>query len=262
MAAPPDLPLLFAARALRLFAYGVASVVLVLHLAAAGEGEARIGLLLTLTLLGDVAVSLAVTTRADRRRVRDVDRVPAPRPGGDRRRPLAVRQRGRPVPPDRAGRDRAGAPAGAAHRDLRLVPAHGRARDRRRRARGRGGCRGAAAGGGRAAPELSAPLRGVRRGGGRARAPAARPLRRSRGGAHRDAAPGRARAPRLAPRRLPALRPLLARRVRRRLRRPELRRVVVPPPLRRGPGGARRDLLRRERARGDLRALGGGDRAQ
>src|SRR6266545_6330779 len=66
MAAPPDLPLLFAARALRLFAYGVASVVLVLHLAAAGEGEARIGLLLTLTLLGDVAVSLAVTTRADR----------------------------------------------------------------------------------------------------------------------------------------------------------------------------------------------------
>ncbi len=66
MAVPPDLPLLFAARALRLFAYGVASVVLVLHLAAAGEGEARIGLLLTLTLLGDVAVSLAVTTRADR----------------------------------------------------------------------------------------------------------------------------------------------------------------------------------------------------
>ncbi len=66
MAAPPDLSLLFATRALRMFAYGVASVVLVLHLAAAGEGEARIGLLLTLTLLGDVAVSLAVTTRADR----------------------------------------------------------------------------------------------------------------------------------------------------------------------------------------------------
>jgi MFS family permease len=40
--------------------------VLVLHLAAAGVGEAKIGLLLTLALLGDVAVSLLVTTRADR----------------------------------------------------------------------------------------------------------------------------------------------------------------------------------------------------
>ncbi len=61
-----DVRLLFATRALRLFAYGLASVVLVLHLAAAGVGEARVGLLLTLTLLGDVAVSLLVTTRADR----------------------------------------------------------------------------------------------------------------------------------------------------------------------------------------------------
>jgi MFS family permease len=61
-----DIPLLFATRALRMFAYGIASVVLVLHLAAAGESEARIGLLVSLTLLGDVAVSLAVTTRADR----------------------------------------------------------------------------------------------------------------------------------------------------------------------------------------------------
>jgi MFS family permease len=49
-----------------MFAYGVVSVVLVLHLAAAGLPEARIGLLVSLTLLGDVAVSLAVTTRADR----------------------------------------------------------------------------------------------------------------------------------------------------------------------------------------------------
>ncbi len=61
-----DVRLLFATRALRLFAYGLASVVLVLHLAAAGVGEARVGLLLTLTLLGDVAVSLLVTTHADR----------------------------------------------------------------------------------------------------------------------------------------------------------------------------------------------------
>jgi MFS family permease len=59
-------PLLFATRALRLFAYGLTSVVLVLHLAAAGLPQARIGLLLTLTLLGDTAISLFLTTRADR----------------------------------------------------------------------------------------------------------------------------------------------------------------------------------------------------
>jgi MFS family permease len=65
-AARRDLPLLFAARAVRMFAYGLVSVVLVLHLRAGGLEEARIGLLLTLTLLGDVAVSLLVTTHADR----------------------------------------------------------------------------------------------------------------------------------------------------------------------------------------------------
>jgi MFS family permease len=61
-----DLSTLFASRALRLFAYGALSVVLVLHLAAVGLTPARVGLLLTLTLLGDTAVSLLVTTRADR----------------------------------------------------------------------------------------------------------------------------------------------------------------------------------------------------
>src|SRR5512138_156386 len=61
-----DVRLLFATRAVRLFAYGLASVVLVLFLSAAGEDERRIGLLLTLTLLGDTAISLAITTRADR----------------------------------------------------------------------------------------------------------------------------------------------------------------------------------------------------
>jgi len=63
---PHDVPLLFATRALRMFAYGLLSVVLVLHLSAAGVDEARIGLLLSLTLLGDTALSLLVTTRADR----------------------------------------------------------------------------------------------------------------------------------------------------------------------------------------------------
>jgi MFS family permease len=57
---------LFAARAVRMFAYGLVSVVLVLHLGAMGMDETRIGLLLSLTLLGDAALSLVVTTHADR----------------------------------------------------------------------------------------------------------------------------------------------------------------------------------------------------
>jgi predicted MFS family arabinose efflux permease len=62
----PDVRILFATRAVRLFAYGFLSVVLVLHLSACGLSDARIGLLLTLTLVGDAAVSLWITTSADR----------------------------------------------------------------------------------------------------------------------------------------------------------------------------------------------------
>lgn len=61
-----DLHLLFATRSLRLFAYGFLAVVLVLYLAALGVPEWRIGLLLTMILAGDAAVSLWITTRADR----------------------------------------------------------------------------------------------------------------------------------------------------------------------------------------------------
>lgn len=61
-----DVALLFATRSIRLFAYGFLSVVLVLYLGALGFSEARIGTLLTLTLLGDTAISLWLTTRADR----------------------------------------------------------------------------------------------------------------------------------------------------------------------------------------------------
>jgi MFS family permease len=64
--AGPDVPLLFATRAVRLFGYGLVSVVLVLLLEAAGFDDRRIGLLLTLTLLGDTAISFWITTRADR----------------------------------------------------------------------------------------------------------------------------------------------------------------------------------------------------
>lgn len=49
-----------------MFAYGFLSVALVLFLKAQGLGEEQIGLLLTLTLLGDTAVSLWLTTAADR----------------------------------------------------------------------------------------------------------------------------------------------------------------------------------------------------
>ena len=48
----PDGLILFAARSLRMFAYGFLSVVLVLYLVQAGLSEGRVGLLLTLTLLG------------------------------------------------------------------------------------------------------------------------------------------------------------------------------------------------------------------
>jgi MFS family permease len=61
-----DVRLLFTTRIFRLFAYGLVSVALVLHLAAAGLSEGQIGLLLTLTLLGDAVISLWITTRADR----------------------------------------------------------------------------------------------------------------------------------------------------------------------------------------------------
>jgi MFS family permease len=58
--------LLFATRVLRLFAYGFLAVVLVLYLAAEGLGPGPIGLILTLTLLGDTVISLWLTTHADR----------------------------------------------------------------------------------------------------------------------------------------------------------------------------------------------------
>ena len=61
-----DVWLLFATRFIRLFAYGSLSVVLVFYLVGNGLTEQQTGLLITLTLAGDVAVSLLLTTRADR----------------------------------------------------------------------------------------------------------------------------------------------------------------------------------------------------
>jgi MFS family permease len=61
-----DILRLFSTRIVRLFFYGFLSIVLALYLAQAGLTEGQIGLLFTLTLAGDVVISLWLTTTADR----------------------------------------------------------------------------------------------------------------------------------------------------------------------------------------------------
>ena len=58
--------LLFATRIARMFGYGLLSVVLVLYLVALGIDGMWVGVILTLTLLGDAVISLWLTTHADR----------------------------------------------------------------------------------------------------------------------------------------------------------------------------------------------------
>jgi MFS family permease len=62
----PDGRLLFATRMVRLFAYGFLAIVLALYLAQVGLNDTQIGLVLSLTLLGDAAISLPITIIADR----------------------------------------------------------------------------------------------------------------------------------------------------------------------------------------------------
>jgi len=62
----PSIVLLFSTRIIRLFCYGFLSVVLALYLVEAGLSEGQIGLLFTLTLFGDAAITLWLTTSADR----------------------------------------------------------------------------------------------------------------------------------------------------------------------------------------------------
>jgi MFS family permease len=57
--------LLFSTRIIRLFCYGFLSVVLALYLSEAGLTEGQIGLLFTLTLVGDAVITLWLTTSAD-----------------------------------------------------------------------------------------------------------------------------------------------------------------------------------------------------
>ena len=61
-----DFNILFATRIIRLFCYGFLSVILALYLTDTGLTESQIGLLFTLTLVGDAGISLWLTTSADR----------------------------------------------------------------------------------------------------------------------------------------------------------------------------------------------------
>jgi MFS family permease len=61
-----DIRFLFITRSLRMFAYGFVSVLLVLYLSLIGLSHNQIGLLLSLTLVGDIGVSLFLTATADR----------------------------------------------------------------------------------------------------------------------------------------------------------------------------------------------------
>ncbi|TPX11303.1 uncharacterized protein E0L32_001121 [Thyridium curvatum] len=65
VAAGPDAWLIILSRSTRMFAYGGSALVLALLLAALNVSEARIGLFMTLTLLGDVVLSLCTTLVAD-----------------------------------------------------------------------------------------------------------------------------------------------------------------------------------------------------
>ncbi len=61
-----DISILFTTRILRMFAYGGVALVLALYLVEVGLAEGETGVLFTVTLLGDAAISLWITTSADR----------------------------------------------------------------------------------------------------------------------------------------------------------------------------------------------------
>jgi len=75
-----NLLILFSTRIIRLFCYGFLSVVLALYLAQVGLPEQQIGLLFTLTLVGDAGISLRLTTSARSRGTLKRRRPPKPNP--------------------------------------------------------------------------------------------------------------------------------------------------------------------------------------
>ncbi|MCJ1403496.1 hypothetical protein MMC11_006719 [Xylographa trunciseda] len=62
---PRDTKLLCLQRFVRLFAFGLSTLILVLYLSSLGVSDTRIGLFMTLTLLGDVASTSSLTIFAD-----------------------------------------------------------------------------------------------------------------------------------------------------------------------------------------------------
>lgn len=69
---PLDVKLLCIQRFVRLFAYGATTLVLVLYLSELGISDQQIGVFMTLTLFGDVVISLFLTMFADRIGRKDV----------------------------------------------------------------------------------------------------------------------------------------------------------------------------------------------
>lgn len=67
-----DVKLLCIQRFVRLFAYGATTLVLVLYLSELGISDQQIGVFMTLTLFGDVVISLFLTMFADRIGRKDV----------------------------------------------------------------------------------------------------------------------------------------------------------------------------------------------
>lgn len=63
---PIDTKLLCFQRFVRLFGYGGSTLILVSYLSALGISDTRIGLFMTLTLIGDVVISLVLTLVADK----------------------------------------------------------------------------------------------------------------------------------------------------------------------------------------------------
>jgi MFS family permease len=61
-----DVRRLFGTRIIRLFAYGCISLILFIYLSQLGLSDRQIGLLLSMTLIGDTVISLWLTTSADR----------------------------------------------------------------------------------------------------------------------------------------------------------------------------------------------------
>lgn len=65
LAAKRDVHIVLLTRMLRMMAYGASTLVLALFFSALGNSEERIGLFMSLTLVGDVMISLLLTLVAD-----------------------------------------------------------------------------------------------------------------------------------------------------------------------------------------------------